>query len=105
MMNEVDLGSDLKQLLADTKPQITPDGALEFETSDMFFERKLRALHMPMLNYLRNETARPHLDYKVRIRAVDFDSKPYLPHDKFEAMAKTNPTLLQLRSIFNELKY
>ena len=105
MMTEVDLGAELKQLLADNKPMVTPDGTLEFETADMFFERNLRALHLPMLSYLREQTVRPNLEYKVRIRAANIDSKPYLPHDKFETMAKSNPTLKELRKLFTELKY
>lgn len=103
MMHEVSLGDELGKLLNGQHPTLSDEGVIEFETDDIYYEKNLRNVHLPMLKFLREETGRPLLDYKIRLRQSTTVTQPYLAHEKFDKMREENPAIVKLRKIFNNI--
>ena len=75
------------------------------EATNSNFERDLRPVQMPMLEYLRAQLSCPALQCRVIVRVEQRESKVYQPSETYEAMLQTNAALAKMRMVFSELDY
>ncbi|MCQ2261475.1 MAG: hypothetical protein MJZ77_08815 [Bacteroidales bacterium] len=70
-----------------------------------FAESEVRPYLVRILTYLRRKSARGLLNATIKVVHVERKTVAYMPQEKFDLMASTNPVLNTFRVIFPEVDY
>ncbi len=70
-----------------------------------FAESEIRPYLVRILTYLRRKSARGLLNATIKVVHVERKTVAYMPQEKFDLMASTNPVLNTFRVIFPEVDY
>ena len=97
---------DLANLLSKATVRIGErPGTIEIDAQTTYFHEDFKPHKIDVLEVLRKKTSMPMLDAKVNQKFVDQEELIYSPQDKYNAMLKQNPQLIELRKLFPQIDY
>ena len=97
---------DLANLLSKATVRIGErPGTIEIDAQTTYFHEDFKPHKIDVLQVLRKKTLMPMLDAKVNQKFVDQEELIYSPQDKYNAMLKQNPHLIELRKLFPQIDY
>lgn len=99
---ELDLGELMSN--ADVRLGEHP-GRIEIDARTTWFHEDFKSHKIDVMELLRKKCSMPMLDAKVNPLFVAQDEVIYSPTDKYNAMLKQNPKLLELRKLFPQIDY
>ena len=95
------------QKLADTLQgrtiQLQGEDNFVIQVSNSFVEAEIRPHLREMLETMRVQSGRKNLNCQIQVIHQEREAIIYSPRDKYEAMAKNNPTLQTLRILLPEV--
>ena len=80
-------------------------GRIEIDAQTVYFHEEFKEHRIDVMESLRRRTGMPMLECKVNPRFVEKEDVLYSPIDKYNAMLKVNPSLVELRKIFPQIDY
>ena len=95
-------------LMNDKELNLTDKSNFEVIVTNSIFEQRFKQYKMEIVEALRFRTNNPELNFTVKVVPLydESEEKLYTTKDKFAAMAKENPALVQFRqSLFQDIEY
>lgn len=80
-------------------------GTIEIDAQTTYFHEDFKQHKIDVLEALRKKALMPMLEAKVNQKFVEREEVIYSPNDKYNAMLKQNPKLLELRKLFPVIDY
>ena len=97
---------DLKVLMEKGKPRLGErNGCIEIDAQTTYFHDEFKPHRIEVMELLRKKSGMPMLECKVNPLYIEKDEVVYSPQDKYNAMLKANPHLVELRKIFPQIDY
>lgn len=96
----------LVELLNDKKLQVDSDNSFTVFVTNSYLTAYFAQYQKTILSFLRGETANDEIRYDVKVvEDENREVKLYLPNEKYEDMAKRNPSLVTLRRVFKDIDF
>ena len=80
-------------------------GRIEIDAQTTYFHDDFKPHKIDVIERLRKKSSMPMLDAKVNPKFVESEEVIYSPNDKYNAMLKINPKLIELRKLFPSIDY
>ena len=80
-------------------------GRIEIDAQTTYFHDDFKPHRIDVIERLRKKCSMPMLDVKVNPKFVESEEVIYSPNDKYNAMLKINPKLMELRKLFPSIDY
>lgn len=80
-------------------------GRIEIDAQTTYFHDDFKPHKIDVIVLLRKKSSMPMLDAKVNPKFVESGEVIYSPNDKYNAMLKINPKLMELRKLFPTIDY
>ena len=97
---------NLQLLMEKGKPRLSDhNGCIEIDAQTTYFHEDFKPRRIEVMQLLRKKCGMPMLECKVNPLYIEKDEVIYSPNDKYNAMLKTNPRLVELRKIFPQIDY
>ncbi|MCR4829472.1 MAG: hypothetical protein K5864_08425 [Bacteroidales bacterium] len=96
----------LLELLNDKKLQVDSDNSFTIFVTNSYLTAYFAQYQKTILTFLRGELANDDIRYDVKVvEDENHELKLYLPNEKYEDMAKRNPSLVTLRRVFKDIDF
>ncbi|MBP5548699.1 MAG: hypothetical protein J6X58_07415 [Bacteroidales bacterium] len=95
----------LYELLADKKVVLKNNNLFNIQVPNLYLDTLLLNYQNRILGFLRQATCNESLQYKAVVVVEKVEARAYLPRDKFDEMAKRNPSMLTLRKLFPDIDF
>ena len=80
-------------------------GTIEIDAQTTWFHEDFKPHKTEVMELLRKKTAMPMLEGKVNQKFMEEKEVLYSPTEKYNAMMKQNPSLIELRKLFPQIDY
>ena len=87
------------------KPRIGEHNRIEIDAQSTYFHDEFKPHRIDVMELLRKKSGMPMLECKVNPLYIEKDEVIYSPQDKYKAMMKINPKLVELRKMFPQIDY
>jgi DNA polymerase-3 subunit gamma/tau len=83
-----------------SSPQLLQEHAYEVLVTNPVLQKKLEDLKYTLERYLRKALKNRHIQLSIRLDESESASRPFTARDRFDAMAKKNPALIDFYRLF-----
>lgn len=104
--NETAAELGLSDLMKQGLPHLADHlGQIEIDAQTTWFTDEFKPHRIDVMEVIRRKCGMPMLECKVNPLFVEKDEIIYTPTEKYNAMLKQNPKLLELRKLFPQIDY